>query len=123
MPRHEPRHQRPKGLLAVLTALILFGLISLGLSVFNAFAISAESDARERERIAADEAACEERNRLRTELVTIAEAQQEMINGILIRFAEQGVHLPDLEPEFEQYRRTVATIRHVDCDVDDQEEP
>lgn len=122
MARNQPRDlsNRPRGLMAFLSIAVLLGVIALGLSIINAIALSAESDVRENERIAADLTSCERGNKIRQQVADIAGANRDLIDGIidvvLADRPERHAELEaDLAPVFERYGATVAGIDLVDC--------
>lgn len=124
MPRNQPRDRskQPRGLMAFLTVAVLLGIVALGLSILNALALSAESDVRESERIAADLTACERGNRIRQQVAGIAMANRELIDGIIdVVLAGRPDRHQELEGDlasvFARYEDTVAGIDLVDCDA------
>lgn len=113
---------KPRGLLIFLSLATLIGLVALILSIQNAFDVSRADRQRERDRISADQRACERGNDLRRQIVTIAVAQELLVEGILEEiFAE--VDSPDvvsalrtdLAPLFDAYEVALEAVEITDC--------
>lgn len=117
-----PPARKPRGLLAFFTALVVIGVLALGLSVKNAVDISAEEDARERDRVVADIAGCERGNVFRSDVIGIAVATRDLVDGILDTiFAtvdnRDVVAMIDaqLAPLFDEFETAVDRIELTDC--------
>ena len=109
--------EHPK-LIPVLSVLTV---IALAAAAFAVFGVLAADDARERDRISADYAACQRSNTIRLQLVALGEANADMIETIIDVVLPMGSttrvdEIRDrLEPVLAEHEAQVDEIKLVDC--------
>jgi hypothetical protein len=114
-------HQRPRGLLALLTAALVVGIVALVLSFQNAVDLNRQADQRNADRIASDLAACRRGNTFRQQVIDVGDASDAAIRQILDRiFAtttspEAAALRRQLDVPLAQLRTTIASIHLTDC--------
>lgn len=117
MRAHPRPGDRPLGLLVMLVMTVVVGLIALGLSVVNAFALRGVSDAQLQDRITADVSSCERGNTLRTQTAGVGDATRDLITGILDAAPENGLDDAKLSPLFAEFDSRLGEIVVVDCEA------
>lgn len=121
-----PTHDRPTGVLLLLSVALVIGIIALVLAIQNAAAFGAEQNRREQERLATDFAACQRGNALRQQIKDVGLAEEKLVDGVLDtvlpeegspeRIARIQELRAEMDPLFVEYRRTVDAIQLTDCD-------
>lgn len=115
---------RPKGLLGLLSLAVVIGIISLLLSVQNAFDQRDASNQREQDRISSDLQACERGNVVRSQIKAGFTAVDESVNGVLDTFlgnvpperaAAVAALRAKLQAPLSKLDKASETIQIIDC--------
>jgi len=104
-------------------ALSVMTVVALAAAAFAVFGVLAQDEARERDRVAADLAACERGNRLRVQVIALGEADQDMVTGILdvVLPAGQSIRVDEiraeLQPILNRHQARIDDIQLTDCNA------
>ncbi len=105
----------------LIPVLSVLTVIALAAAAFAVFGVLAQDDARERDRVATDLAACERGNTLRLQVVALGDADQDMVSGVLDvvlpvgRSPQVDQIRADLEPILARHQARIDDIELVDC--------
>lgn len=121
--RTDPQVKKPKALIGVVIAAVVFGIAATVLGVANAVAIGNEADEREEDRIGADLAGCTRGNELRSDVIAVAQAGENLTREAAAAILDElGADPDELEralramaPAMAEHRAVVDDIELVDC--------